>query len=386
MKLLWVIVLGVLLVVALGIVYILNPRSPTPEGEQSAALYQPGTLGVSRESIELIDSSRPTPPNDDFEGGPARTLRGFVWYPAVQDGGPFPLIVYSHGFMSSVDEAQYQVDFLVPKGYVVVAVDYPLSHRGAPGGPTIDDVINQPGDVSFLIDTLLARNADETDRLYQLIDPERLVAAGLSLGGLTSTLAAYHRDVRDPRLSAAVSIAGPAAFLEREFFRTSDVPFMMIAGSADAIVPYEANAVPVPVRVDNGLLVTLASGSHVGFARVSSVYLRWAWHPDMLVCPLLLMALDRDAQEAPPGLAPDPELGISSAGAPPCRWEHFELAMRPADQQMLTRLALYAFLENVLAQDAERRQQMNRYLATELAAENPGVTVSGRWPSPPPGS
>jgi predicted dienelactone hydrolase len=374
------IVIALIAVFTLGALYVLNPRLPTPEGEHSAALYQTGEYGIASEPIALIDASRPTRRNGDYPGSPTRELNGFVWYPAEHSARPFPLIVYSHGFMSSVAEPEYLVDFLVPKGYVVVAVDYPLSHGGAPGGPTVSDVVNQPGDVSFVIDTLLARSADADDSLYGLLDPTRIAAVGLSLGGLTTQLAAYHRDVREPRLAAAVSIAGPSAFLERTFFQTRDMPFMMIAGSTDAIVPYEANAEPIPGKVGNGWLVTLDQGSHVGFAGASANrFFRWAEHPDKVICPLLLRNLDRNGSDdcVAPILAPDPAIGISTSGAAPCTKQTFARAMRPADQQMLTRLAVYAFLEKVFARDAERRRQMDRYLATQFASENPAAAVLG---------
>jgi hypothetical protein len=55
----------------------------------------------------------------------------------------------------------------------------------------------------------------------------------------------------------------------------------------------------------------------------------------------------------------------------------FPRAMRPAQQQMLTRLAVYAFLESQFANSPERRQQMIRYLASVFAAENKSVSVEG---------
>lgn len=362
-------------ILAIAAVYVFNPRLPSPDGEQSAALYQPGTLGVVSERIELVDKSRPTQPNGDFGGSPSRELNGFVWYPENQGDRPFPLIVYSHGFMSSVAEAEYVAEFLVPKGYVMVAVNYPLSNGAAPGGPNVYDVVNQPGDVSFVIDTMLARNADEADRLHGLLDPSRIAAAGLSLGGLTTELVAFHRDMRDPRISAAVSIAGPSAGLERPFFQTSDMPFMMIAGSADAIVPYEANAAPIPAKADNSLLVTLDKGSHTGFAGMATILFRWFNHPDEMVCPMLLDGLDRESGAGEPILEPDAAIGISDAQAQPCTMKTFERAMRPAHQQMLTNLAIYAFLEGQFAHDADRRQRMQRFIREDFAVENPSATV-----------
>lgn len=366
------ILLALLAIVA---VYVLNPRLPVPEDAPSSALYEPGPHTVASESISLTDTTRPTAANGDFEGRDSRQLDGRVWYPQGDDPGPFPLIVYSHGFMSSVEEAGYLVDFLVPHGYVVVAVNYPLSHGDAPGGPNAADVIHQPGDVSHVLDAILARNDDDGDPLHGLIDPSRIAAVGLSLGGLTTQLAAYHAERRDPRIRAAVSIAGPASFLERRFFQSADLPFLMIAGSADAIVPYEANAAPVPSRADNGRLITLEGGSHVGFAGMSSTFLRWFEHPDRLVCPMLLDGLDREDGEAQPLLAPDPEIGISTSVAQPCAMDTWERAMRPGEQQMLTRLAVYAFLERHFAPQSERRQQMEHYLSQALADGHAAVTV-----------
>lgn len=375
------ILLGLTAVVGLAAVYVLNPRLPSPEGEQSASLYQSDTLGVSRERIEWVDTARSTQANGDFEGSSTRELNGYIWYPETQDEKPFPLIVYSHGFMSSVAEPEYLVDFLVPKGYAVVAVDYPLSHGGAPGGPNANDVINQAGDVSFVINAMLARNADEADSLHGLLDPSRIAAVGLSLGGLTTQIAAYHRDARDPRIAAAVSIAGPSVSLERRFFQTADIPFMMIAGSADAIVPYEANAVPMLSKVDNSVLVTLNKASHTGFANTSTVLFRWFRHPDEIVCPMVLDGLEREGSGSE-RIPADTDVGISNAEVSPCTMENFERAMRPADQHMLTRLALYAFLEKVFARDADRRQQMDRYLAAGFAEENPTAAVKSNSERP----
>jgi hypothetical protein len=43
---------------------------------------------------------------------------------------------------------------------------------------------------------------------------------------------------------------------------------------------------------------------------------------------------------------------------------------------MLTRLALYAFLEQTFALNADRRHQMASYLSSGLTAENPAATVN----------
>jgi predicted dienelactone hydrolase len=376
MKLLRNLLLGMIVIVGILAVYVLNPDLPEPQGEQSASLYEPGNLGVNSEALALIDSSRSTMANGTYEGSDSRLLEGYVWYPETSEAGPFPLVVYSHGYMSSVDEADYMVDFLVPKGYVVVAVNYPLSNGTAPGGPIVTDVIHQAGDVSFVIDQLLARNTASGDRLQGMIDPQRIAAVGLSLGGLTTQLAAYHPEARDPRIQTAVSIAGPSAMLEREFFQTTDMPFMMIGGTDDAIVPYEMNAAPMPDKVNNSWLVTLDGGSHVGFVTIASTFLRWFEHPDALVCPMLLAGLENGGGSRPETIMePNPSIGISATVSEPCPSDDFNRAMRPGQQQMLTRLAIYAFLESTFAADPSRRQAMQMYLESGLVGENAAVSI-----------
>jgi predicted dienelactone hydrolase len=367
----------VVALVAVAAVYVMNPNLPTPDGEVSATLYEPGELGMHRESISLTDSSRPTSANGDYAGDPTRRLDGFVWYPDDVEQAPFPLIVYSHGFMSSVGEADNLAEFLVPKGYVLVAVDYPLSNGGAPGGPTVTDVINQAGDVSFIIDSMLARSMAIDDELSGLIDVERIAAIGLSLGGLTTQLVTFHPSERDDRIKTAVSIAGPSAMLQSGFFDNADVPFMMIAGSSDAIVPYQDNAASIPDRVDNSLLVTLDQGSHTGFAGISSTFMRWFEHPDELVCPMLVSGLERDQEQQDSILEANLAAGITATVSTPCAMESFPRAMRPGQQQMLTRLAVYAFLESSFAEESSRRQAMLQYLQQDLEAENaPDLSVT----------
>lgn len=350
----------------------------TPSGGASAALYEAGALGVRELPLELTDDSRATAANQDYAGAPSRTLSGSLYVPADTTGGPFPLIVYSHGFMSNADEARYYAEFLAPKGYVVAAVSYPLSRRDAPGGPNVYDVVNQPGDVSFIIDSLLAASADPADELHELIDPQRIGVAGLSLGGLTTTLVGFHRDLRDPRIRAAASIAGPASFFDRQFFRTADLPFLMIAGTSDAIVPYEPNAASIPMLDDEALLVTLEAGSHIGFVGQTAFVMRWFDHPDAVVCPMLVAKVGIEEGRAPePLLAPDPVLGVTEMplDALPCQGEYAG-AMEPYEQLMLTRLALLAFFESAMAVDAERRAEMRAYLTEDFAAENARARVA----------
>jgi predicted dienelactone hydrolase len=227
-----------LLAVGLGIAWINTAPGALPEGSESAARIAPGPHPVGIVELEWVDVSRPTAANGDYPGSPVRSFQVALWYPEGATG-EHPLAVYGHGFVSSRHGGAYLAEHLASHGYVVVSADFPLTHMKAPGGAYVRDVIHQPADVSFLIDRVLALEGAERPFEGE-IDTERIGVFGLSLGGATTTLVAFHPEWRDPRVAAAISIAGPGDVFGPHFFDHAAVPFLMIAGTADAIVDYDA--------------------------------------------------------------------------------------------------------------------------------------------------
>jgi predicted dienelactone hydrolase len=379
------IILGVLAVLVIGIYIVAHPPLDVPEGAFSHRYYERGPHSVSHESINLVDSSRPTMANHEFKGRESREFKGRIWFPADKAGAPYPLLVYSHGYMSQYKEGDYILSFLASHGYVAVSVNFPLSNGSAPGGPVISDIVNQPGDVSFVINQMLARNRQAGNSLDGMIDGNRIAALGLSLGGLTTELVAFHPKMKDPRIVAAISMAGPSEFLTPEFFEGNSIPLMYIGGTADAIVPYPQNAKPIPLKYRNGFLVTLQSGSHVGFIDMAPAVFRWFNNPDQLGCAGLMHGL-KAAQSASKSTEPLPKLsellsaqgsGIDAAAATtPCQATEFERAMRPVRQHSLVVLAIYSFLESQFSPSDATRKEMHDYLFNRLSAENNDVTVS----------
>ena len=67
----------------------------------------------------------------------------------------------------------------------------------------VTDAGSQPGDVSFVIDALLAH-----PRLGPLIDAARIGATGISLGGITTYFLSFGAPTLDPRIRASAPIAG----------------------------------------------------------------------------------------------------------------------------------------------------------------------------------
>jgi predicted dienelactone hydrolase len=217
--------LAILIAVGLGIAWIRTAPEALPEGSESAARLAPRPHPVGNLELEWVDPSRPTAANADYPGSPERSFRVALWYPEGAPGN-HPLAVYCHGFVSSRHGGTYLAEHLASYGYVVVAADHPLTHARAPGGPNAADVVHQPADVSFLIDRVM--ELEQEERPFQgEIDAGRIGVFGLSLGGITTTLVAFHPEWRDPRVAAAISIAGAGDVFGPRFFDHAAVPFLI---------------------------------------------------------------------------------------------------------------------------------------------------------------
>jgi dienelactone hydrolase len=175
-----------------------------------------------------------------------RTLTTVVRYPiagpparvdvrdAIPDrsAGPFPLIVFGHGF--AVTPATYYrlLRAWAQAGYVVAAPVFPLEQAHAPGGPDESDLVNQPRDMSVVISGMLATSANRGALLDGMVEPSAVAVSGQSDGGETALAVAYDRFFRDPRVDAAAILSGaqlPGGGLE------PGPPLLAAQGTADTI-------------------------------------------------------------------------------------------------------------------------------------------------------
>lgn len=368
--------LGVLLVLLALYVTFSHQPEDFPEGSDSEARLAAGPWSVATFGELFIDRDRSTQANGDYPGDEQRSLDGTVWYPFEAEAGPRPLLVFSHGFTSSRSNGAYLAEHLASHGFVVVAVDYPLTNMRAPGGALVEDVINQPGDVSFLINTLVGYSAVSGHALSGKIDPARIGVLGISLGGLTSTLSGFHPEWRDPRIGAVLSIAGPTNFFTDEFFQKVDLPFMMFAGDLDVLVPYATNAAPVLDKKPGAELVTLKGGSHTGFSGGTAL-LRAMDNTDAIGCWSVGRYIKPNQESQWEGLFGPVELGIDySAPNELCTVDPLPQTMNVLRQQMIARVVITAFFEEHLASDASVREAAALFLSRTGAEEIPELSYA----------
>jgi dienelactone hydrolase len=207
----------------------------------SAALAMGGSATPSASSIGLVtlrfvDTSRTI----ELPGGAVkpRTLLTSVRYP-LGPPGPYPLVVFGHGFATTPAPYRSLLEAWTRAGYVVAAPLFPLENTDAPGGPNERDLINQPADMRFVVSRLLELNTAAGNRLSGRIDPAEIAVAGHSDGGETALAVAFGgRRFRDRRVRAAVILSG-AELSGRGVMnlRAPGPALLAVQGMADAINP-----------------------------------------------------------------------------------------------------------------------------------------------------
>ena len=206
-----------------------------------------GPFAVGKIVITFTDNSRRITLAHRRHVG--RVLQTVIRYPALGDpshvdvrdappasvGGPFPLIVFAHGYEVTPDTYSRLMRAWAQAGYVVAAPTFPLTNANAPGGPKESDLVNQPKDVSFVISRMLARNTWGYGVLSELINTNQIAVAGHSDGGSTALAVAYNRHYVDHRIRAAAILSGaeiPGVF--GYSFPAPSPPLLAVQGTADA--------------------------------------------------------------------------------------------------------------------------------------------------------
>ncbi len=235
-------------------------ESGTPVPSESSTSAPPTTLGsgdgtTTMRTEVFTDPSRPTGVT------PGRVIPTDIYVPGGT--GPFPMIVHAHGLSGNSGKFSELLSAWSRAGYVVVAPNFPLTSDAIPDeAQQVGDVVQQPADIRFVTDQVLAMNRPGGE-LEGLVDPGRLGISGLSLGGATTYAKIFHPCCVDERFRSAILMS---AFLYPqpggEFTFDREFPVLVFAGTADTAIPYSAQLEAAAKLPGPTWTVTLTDGSH----------------------------------------------------------------------------------------------------------------------------
>lgn len=162
----------------------------------------------------------------------------------VAAGGPFPLVVYSHGSGGMRFVAPSFTETLASHGFVVVSADHV--------GDTVLDVVSghpasyaqepkliasRAADVRMIVNGVLTRSTTPGDLLHGAVDPRRMGISGHSWGGLTAFAMVSGRAASDGqripsdgRFKAIVTMDATPSLLAPSDLAKVSVPALSIAG------------------------------------------------------------------------------------------------------------------------------------------------------------
>lgn len=346
----------------------------------SDTYLEPGPYAVQRTTVTFVDETRATPPSAGYAGADTRSFLTDIWLPVAAEDGPSPtppfaLVLYCHGFMSRRVDNEGLLEHLATRGFLVAAMDFPLTGTLAPGEPTVEDVVNQPADVSFILDQIVALSADPESDLYGALDVSRIGLLGVSLGSMTALLTTFHEDFRDDRVAAVALMAAPGCYLPLGLLTGSGIPLLLEHGDMDAIVPYAPNtprlyAEASPPKV----LARIHGGTHTGFADVAADFIAGLTHADSIGCSAVdnnasIGELPRISEELG---GRDRETVEAECPAPCSDWDENAQALSAPLQVRVMSLAVTSFFEAFLTESEDART----YLRYGLGRQNPVLSVT----------
>jgi fermentation-respiration switch protein FrsA (DUF1100 family) len=248
-----------LLVIAIGVVATACVPPPPPELPPLTVLV---THPVATTQITWTDTSRATPALDAYPGSPARVLPTTLWYPSDRQNGPYPLVMFVHGFGVTPSTYAALLSRIAAAGYVVAAPTYPIL-SGQPAGPS--DVVGWDdlfADTWFVTSQVLDASASGGGPLANLVDPQRIAVAGHSDGAAVAFGLGYQPFRLDWRVRAVVSYA--ATLDGTGFYQPNARPILHVLSDQD-----EYNPFPDALAWDNAYLaqpktvMTLVNASHL---------------------------------------------------------------------------------------------------------------------------
>jgi len=233
-------------------------------------------------------------------------------------GGPYPLVVISHGYSGAPALVAWLAENLASKGYVVAAPDHedpPITELSKFAGA----LYLRPLDDAFVAHALQAQARRACGFAGRLIDPDRIAIIGYSMGGY-GALAVAGAGI-DPKaaslapggyltsfalggakagalkvegLKAVVAISpfggrGPAQMFKADGLAALRTPTLFIGGDQDDVVGFEPGLKSLfegAVNAPRYLLVFKEAGHSIGMQSAPKGFDRRLWDQDWFEDPV----------------------------------------------------------------------------------------------------
>lgn len=189
--------------------------------------------------------------------------------PDTEDG-PYPVVLFSHGFAGFPEQSADLVVHLASWGFVVIAPDHVerslsgLLGTAAAGVERRDD----PEVLSASLDATIADSKNGGSPLASMLDLEKVAVAGHSAGAY----AAYREASSEPRVKAFISYSlgtgQPDAQGKVPEVPIPKVPGLVMLGEADGIIPADTTREVYGKMTGPKALVEIADAGHLVFSDI----------------------------------------------------------------------------------------------------------------------
>jgi dienelactone hydrolase len=184
--------------------------------------------------------------------------------------GPYPVVMFSHGFAGFPEQSADLVTHLASWGFVVVAPDHvERSLSGLLGTASKGVAVREDPEVlSASLDAAVADAKDEASPLHGLMDLDKVAVAGHSAGASAAYLTASSDDRVKAFIAYSVGTGRPDDSGKAADRPVPDVPGMVMLGTKDGIIEPAASEKVYEGMNPPKYLVEIADAGHLVFSDI----------------------------------------------------------------------------------------------------------------------